>query len=480
MPFTNLDLRTVEGKILLLNGEPAVGAVRFEASAILTDPVSDEIIYPVPMVAPLDVDGSFSIELPATDDPDMDQPFTYMVTEQIQGTKGRSYPIEVPYNTPGGVLNLADVAQAVPAGPATATYVLVQQHNATVGHLANYAKGVVLHGDDPTVARPEGFASVEWIGSADPLDAANGDTRLVDGRVHLLANGVWHLAGAPLDPNLLWSDEFYALDITRPGRVGKWRANDAWQPIARGYKDFSGNSYNLNPLETLGGIKRTAFSVDDGVLSIFAQRTPPEAVADIEASMAAQDQTGPAPPWLGGILISDPSQHTFRYGYFEFRARWPVLGAGMFPSIWLFGTGGADNPEGKAQAEIDLLEVFGSPSGNPWVSTLHFANTDGTPAYPSQTLGWQNTDITEWHTYGVDWQPEHLRFYRDDGLLYEVTGEHAAWFDTTMTIRLAYSMDAEWFPEPDRSNETTPETPLVMQVDYVRVYGEKPEPMVIH
>lgn len=42
--------------------------------------------------------------------------------------------------------------------------------------LPEYVKGFVAHGADPNVKRPLGFVSVEWYGSAEPVNAVDGDT----------------------------------------------------------------------------------------------------------------------------------------------------------------------------------------------------------------------------------------------------------------------------------------------------------------
>jgi len=45
------------------------------------------------------------------------------------------------------------------------------------GDTANeFAKGCVVHEEDPNVARPGGFASVEWIGTVEPVNAIDNDT----------------------------------------------------------------------------------------------------------------------------------------------------------------------------------------------------------------------------------------------------------------------------------------------------------------
>lgn len=37
-------------------------------------------------------------------------------------------------------------------------------------------KGSMVHGADANAERPEGYASVEWVGSVEPLNATDGDT----------------------------------------------------------------------------------------------------------------------------------------------------------------------------------------------------------------------------------------------------------------------------------------------------------------
>lgn len=40
----------------------------------------------------------------------------------------------------------------------------------------NADKGVVLHGADAAAPRPEGYLSIEWVGSVEPDNAIDGDT----------------------------------------------------------------------------------------------------------------------------------------------------------------------------------------------------------------------------------------------------------------------------------------------------------------
>ena len=256
-----------------------------------------------------------------------------------------------------------------------------------------------------------------------------------------------------------WGDEFTSLNLTTDTHIGIWRPNDFWQNINRGYEDFAGTSWNANPNEL--SVNINPFSVSDSVLTITCDKTPIEANAAIAASMSAQGQSGGVPAWTGGILITDPSVEPFLYGYFEFRVRFPQVGKGMFPAIWLYH---APGNETKTSAEIDIFEVFGYATGQPFTTSYH-GNSSG-------EIGTQNIDLTQWHVYGFDWQPTYLKFYLDNTFKYELTGSEASWFDVPMQIRLNYSMDAPWFSS-NLSDGSTP-YPLTMLIDYVRYWTENP------
>lgn len=275
-------------------------------------------------------------------------------------------------------------------------------------------------------------------------------------------------------PKLLWSEEFDTLDLqTAANPNGRWRANDQWQPIDQGYADFGagGGSWNLNPAQRLGGEQPNPFSVANSVLTIQAIRTPDAWKANIAAANG-----GKVPGWCGGELISNTSlpEMTFDYGYYEFRARWPNRGQGMFPAMWFFAAHGQDTAQNKGHAEIDLLEIFGYVSGTPWHITLH--EKDNTGAGNQFPVYNQSDDTSGWHTYGLYWTKDALRFYHDGAQVAEMTGSHAAYFaGCKMSIRLNYAMDAAWFHPAQKSDAQTP-SPLIMNVDYVRKYDLPPNP----
>jgi len=114
---TNLTTVQITGTYVDYEGTAIAGQIRFSTSEVLRNGTDDQMVAPSVVVVPL-VSGSFSVTLPATNDPDVvPNPFTYSVEESFAG--GRSYEISIPY-TSAGSLDLADIS---PAPSLDTTYV---------------------------------------------------------------------------------------------------------------------------------------------------------------------------------------------------------------------------------------------------------------------------------------------------------------------------------------------------------------------
>lgn len=100
----NMSRVTVRGKFARLNGSPMQGQISFTPSErFIKNRSARVMITSAVFTADLNADGYFEIELPATDDPDLDPTnFTYVVREPT----GRVYRVDVPLNATGGVLDL--------------------------------------------------------------------------------------------------------------------------------------------------------------------------------------------------------------------------------------------------------------------------------------------------------------------------------------------------------------------------------------
>ncbi|MGW3057676.1 hypothetical protein ACWC98_17390 [Streptomyces goshikiensis] len=112
---------TVSGRYLAPDGTPLAGQVVWRAPSMLTFPDSD-VFLGGPVTAPLDATGRFEVALPATDAPGMNpNGWAYVVSEQLTGVPvNRSYSVLLPRATP-----LVDLADVVPADPATPNFVPV-------------------------------------------------------------------------------------------------------------------------------------------------------------------------------------------------------------------------------------------------------------------------------------------------------------------------------------------------------------------
>lgn len=207
------------------------------------------------------------------------------------------------------------------------------------------------------------------------------------------------------------------------------------------------------------------FKVANSVLTITAKRNP--GLADVGGAS-----------WLGGILVSNPAKGlTWRFGYFEWRARMSGVGRGMFPALWMFSNHAWETrADGKQSAELDLFEVFGNPTGKPWASTAHLKPTPGT----TLNVGSWDEDTTGWHRYGLWWTPDRITLYRDGVQRAEINGADAAWFATAnLGLRMNVAVDPNFLaadsPSRSTSSDPAPGAVISMDVDYVRVYSRRPD-----
>lgn len=291
---------------------------------------------------------------------------------------------------------------------------------------------------------------------------------------------------------LLWEQDFSVTPLTlrsaSSATAGVWMPNDmTWQSPVQGYVDFAaspcsfadvasgvcnmaGGTFDINPNDpTMLGI--SPFSQANGYLTISASRTPTNLEPAIQAEMTAQGTPGPIPSFIGGRLEANPAVFPgFTYGYFEFRAAFPNAGPGMFPALWFYSTPG-QNPN-MPHAEIDLLEFFGH--SDVFYTTIHSGgatNNNGT------TIG-QHAGLIDgqFHTYGMDWTAQHIDFYADQQLIYSAPAPLvAAYQGVSLTPVMDYVADASWMASNIylQANSTTP-NPLVMHINYVRLYSVKP------
>jgi beta-glucanase (GH16 family) len=234
--------------------------------------------------------------------------------------------------------------------------------------------------------------------------------------------------------NLVFRDEFAG-----PQLDPVWRTAQYWR-----------SDYSVGGPGELQAYDATGVSVDGGVLSL-----------------TAREESRYGMPYASGLVqtggdddVPGP-RFNFLYGYMEVRAKLPT-GQGIWPAIWMMPASYNDN-----NGELDVLEVIGSEPDNANFS-LHrndLGNTDE----------WRGPDFSRrFHTFGVDWQADHVSWYVDGVERARMT-DPALICPEAMYPILNVAVGGNWPGAPD----STTVFPATMAVDYVRVWQQAAPAQVV-
>ena len=191
-----------------------------------------------------------------------------------------------------------------------------------------------------------------------------------------------------------------------------------------------------------------------------------------------------------GQIMSIPH---FKYGYYEVKARMPNTNAYICPAFWLTGYNATQNK----YTEIDIFENHsGINYHNYWLFFLHYGSMENkyqfNEFYFPEDIGKHicdklfhneyetNCDLTSnFHTFGMEWQPEYINFYLDGNLFRQFTtivknGDNntripVSNMDIPMTLIFwtKRGCDHRPFHDPNPSGEA-------FEIDYFRYYKRKP------
>ncbi|MFD8151754.1 hypothetical protein ACFV28_13515 [Streptomyces sp. NPDC059720] len=146
----------VTGRYLFPDGRPLSGQIVWRAPNLLTF-ADHDVILGGPVTVPLDEQGAFTVELPATDAPGMSPSgWSYSVAEQFAGVpQNRVYQVLLPAETPA-----VDIADIAPTDPSTPNYVAVRGASA---YEVAVAQGFVGTVDEwlASLVGPQGVQGVE-------------------------------------------------------------------------------------------------------------------------------------------------------------------------------------------------------------------------------------------------------------------------------------------------------------------------------
>lgn len=236
---------------------------------------------------------------------------------------------------------------------------------------------------------------------------------------------------------LIWSDEFdgTALNLNNWEYMigGSGWGNNEWQY----YTDREENCY-----------------VADGFLHIVAR----------EEQWGSNDYTS--------ARIRTINKADFLYGRLEARLSLPST-TGIWPAFWMMPT---DSVYGgwAASGEIDIMESINVAERT--YGTIHFGGNWPDNASAGGVNPATGADLTQFHTYGIEWEPDEIRWYFDGQHFHTETsaswytdaaqGNPRAPFDQYFHFLLNVAVGGNWPGYPDQTSVF----PQEMVVDWVRVY----------
>ncbi|HLK13259.1 MAG TPA: glycoside hydrolase family 16 protein [Fimbriimonadaceae bacterium] len=181
--------------------------------------------------------------------------------------------------------------------------------------------------------------------------------------------------------------------------------------------------------------------------------------------ITADDKTGRI---LSGRLTSKPA---WLYGYYEVRAKFPT-GRGTWPAIWFLGDSlrHEGSPGWPRCGEIDLMENVGFNTDDIHFS-VHTGDAKGRGEASKTTHITVPSAASEFHTYGLVWEPDHMDFYCDGKKTLTYTKDPAnpnSWpFDKPEYMILNLAIGGDWGGAKGIDPAIFPSK---FYVDYVRVY----------
>ncbi len=249
--------------------------------------------------------------------------------------------------------------------------------------------------------------------------------------------------------DLVWEDEFRGDAGTAPDPA-TWTYD-----IGRG-QDGWGNA----ELQHYTDRPENVALDGDGFLRIVARR---------EAFEGAE--------WTSARIKTQGLQ-TFTYGRIEARILLPA-GRGLWPAFWMLGAD-IETLGWPLCGEIDVMEAKGRIPGES-SGAIHGPGYSGGGALSGTYEFPEGQDITDFHVYRVDWDPEHITWYVDDQLVFtahpgKVQGPWVLDHDFFLILNVAVGGIFDGPPDENTADVNT------MAVDWVRVYERRtpiPDPDVV-
>jgi beta-glucanase (GH16 family) len=220
------------------------------------------------------------------------------------------------------------------------------------------------------------------------------------------------------------------------------------------------NSTTLNPVwHTAQYWDTTSTVVGGGELEAYDSSGVTVSGGELHLTARADNSYGV--PYVSGMVNTGGEEYnpsypsfSFLHGYMEVRAKIPS-GQGLWPALWLMPASHNDS-----NGEIDALEVLG---GSP--STAYFTvHRNGN----YQQVIWNGIDLSQgFHTYGMDWEADHVSWYIDGTLVGTMTNTSLICPEAMYPI-MNLAVGGSWGGPPNAATQF----PASMDVDYIRIWQQ--------
>lgn len=186
---------------------------------------------------------------------------------------------------------------------------------------------------------------------------------------------------------------------------------------------------------------------------------------------ARKEDLDPAkyPDWGGQHYTSARiiSTRSWRYGFFEIRAKLPC-GRGTWPAIWMLPRTMQKWPD---DGEIDIMEQVGAEP-NMIYATLHSGRYNHVLGTQRGAHRLSPSSCAAFHTYQLDWQPTSITIGFDGIAVLKVSREATdrkpEWpFDQPFRLILNLAIGGDWAGSKGIDDHAMPQR---MVLDYVRVW----------
>lgn len=163
--------------------------------------------------------------------------------------------------------------------------------------------------------------------------------------------------------------------------------------------------------------------------------------------------------------------YAFTYGYVESRMKFPGT-QGFFTAFWMLPA----DPSYSYRSEIDIIEILGDDPETIFM-TYHYNDRGESHALNRGKRNNGDCEVkdysTDFHTFGLDWQPTHVAWYIDGVKCGEFSGNTTEVESGPMQLILNLMVDHKWQQNWDVVLQDATQV-RELEVDYIRVFQQVP------